>query len=285
MLWGRDDSHTGRVENINQQKPIPLSSVGFDNPEAKEAAIERYYLNEIDRQAEIAALNINSAVMAGCRTRNPHDPLVWSALQSMMFSTICILRLLDPRSVYDAYPGMSKSASLRHAKARGKRLRELLEIGDDSFILKVDAVRNAFEHYDEHIDSRFVGGAYSLTDWYITDGHAFKTPPKFGAQPAGAVGMRVFFPAGGMLYFDDEELDLFELELDLLEIRRLIPLKLEELSAQFKGMRALFGGHHAVVLMSAEHVQYRFNEWQRLRSEALQAAPQMELVAIPAPGE
>jgi hypothetical protein len=74
-----------------------------------------------------------------------------------------------------------------------------------------------------------------------------------------------------MLYFEDDELDLFELELELLEIRRVIPERIKELNT--KG-RALFGGHQVVSLMTQELVQYRFSEWQRLRKEALQAIPE-----------
>jgi hypothetical protein len=107
------------VTNLNQPKAIPLNSVGFDDPHARANAIDRYYLKEIDRQAEIAALGIHSAIFSGCATRNPHDAQVWASLQTVMFSAICIARLLKPGKVLRPYPGKSLAESQQHANARG----------------------------------------------------------------------------------------------------------------------------------------------------------------------
>lgn len=265
----------GDVQNIHKEKRIPIQSVGFNHPEARRDAIDHYYLQEIDRQAEIASRNIRSAVIDGCAAEHPHDPAVWGALQATMFSTICIARLLKPAGVKHAYPGMSKNASDRHANDRGKRLREMLGVEDNDFILHVTKVRNAFEHYDEHIDSRFADGVTCFADWYITDKHALITPPSPN-QASRAVGMRVFYPAGGMLYFEQDELDLFELDLELIEMKKRIK-KIKDERVRY-GVSALYGGHQVVQLMSDELTEYRFNEWQRQRSQALGTTPEATLV-------
>ncbi|MBM0258963.1 hypothetical protein JNW89_21525 [Micromonospora sp. 4G55] len=113
-----------------------------------------------------------------------------------------------------------------------------------------------------------MGGAECFSDWYITDRYRFKTPPT-NQTPSKAVGIRVFYPAGGILFFEDKQLHLFELEVELLELRVKIADKQRELKARFAG-RALGGGHVLEQVMDDVRQQQRFMEWQHLRAEALE---------------
>ncbi|MEV0811226.1 hypothetical protein, partial [Micromonospora sp. NPDC050200] len=104
--------------------------------------------------------------------------------------------------------------------------------------------------------------------WYITDRNVLKTPPD-QSTPSKAVGIRVFYPAGGILLFEDRMLHLFELEVELIELRVKIADALEEAKAKITG-RALFGGHILEPVMSEQRAQQRFMEWQHRRAEALE---------------
>src|SRR6187551_3778 len=143
---------------MSDQKRIPVFSIGFSTDDARQAATDIYYLHELDRQAELSTSSIYFAVMRGRETKDPHDTKVWGALQNALFALVCIARLLKAGNVKEGYPGLSQNQAKKFAKRRGEKLREMLEVEDDSHILDIGEVRNAFEHYDEHLDSRFVSG-------------------------------------------------------------------------------------------------------------------------------
>ncbi|MFD6771107.1 hypothetical protein ACFWC6_33360 [Micromonospora chalcea] len=250
------------------EKRIPMVSIGFTTDDARKAAIDKYYLGELDRQAELATSSIYFAVMRGRETKHPQDPKVWGALQNTLFAAICIARLLKPGPVRE-YPGMTKQQSQQFADERGERLRNLLEIEDDSAILDVKLVRDAYEHYDEYFDRHLAGGAECFSDWYITDRYIFKTPAAQNPQ-SKAVGIRVFYPAGGFLFFEDKKLHLFELDVELIELRQKIAEKGGELDERIKG-RALGGGHEVEEVLNDFMRDQRFMDWKHHRTEALEA--------------
>ena len=64
---------------------------------------------------------------------------IWSSIQSILISSGNISKILWPIKKYEK---------------RGKHLRILLKINDDS-VLKSRKFRNVFEHYDEKIDNVF----------------------------------------------------------------------------------------------------------------------------------
>ncbi|MBM0259754.1 hypothetical protein [Micromonospora sp. 4G55] len=136
---------------MTEEKRIPMATIGFTTEDAREAARDSFYLDELDRQAEIASNSIFHAIMRGRETKNPHDPRVWGALQNTLFATICIARLLKPGPVRE-YPGLTKQQSQKYADERGEKLRKMLDVEDDCHILDVKAVRDAYEHYDEFFD-------------------------------------------------------------------------------------------------------------------------------------
>jgi hypothetical protein len=176
---------------------------------------------------------------------------------------IIVTRILKPRDVR-SYPPLTAKESRELAELRGSRLRTLLEIDEDSDLFSVDVVRNSFEHFDERLDARLVAGAQTIADWYITDGTALMTPEQ--PHGPGGVGLRVFFPAGGILYFDRDELDLFRVDIALLDLRRQVESARQRLKAQIKG-RGRFT-IQAVHLMTSDEAHSRSQEWLRMRTEA-----------------
>jgi len=253
---------------VSEQKRIPISTIAFDNPNAREAAVDCIYLQEIDRQAELAIAAIQLAVMRGRDTRDPHDPKVWGALQNSLFAAICIHRILKPARVKGCYPGLnSHQESQDFADARGARLRKILDVADDSYILEVDEVRNEYEHYDESFDKKVTGGAECFSDWYITDQAVLRTPDD--PSPT-AVGLRVFFAAGGILYFEDKELMVFELQVELIELRAKLASAIRETRKRVRG-RGRFGGHNLHPLMTEARIGQRFDQWRHASAEALEA--------------
>ncbi|GIJ29500.1 hypothetical protein Vqi01_46620 [Micromonospora qiuiae] len=112
-----------------------------------------------------------------------------------------------------------------------------------------------------------VGGVTCISDWYISDGTALISPPASNGQ-THAVGLRVFYPAGGILYFDSEALDLFALDIALLDLRNQIAEKQKELAAAIRG-RGTFGNHVLVQLAAPEVAARRHREWRDVRAAAL----------------
>ncbi|MEU8233918.1 hypothetical protein AB0C12_30395 [Actinoplanes sp. NPDC048967] len=78
---------------------------------------------------------------------------------------------------------MSQNQTKKFAKRRGDRLREVLGVEDDSFIFEVEKVRNAFEHYDEHLDSRM---ALRTPDGDAPSAVAAKWPGRFARPRPGS---------------------------------------------------------------------------------------------------
>jgi hypothetical protein len=260
---------------VTEQKRMPMYTIGFDDPDARQAAVDIFYFQELDRQAELAIAAMQLAVMRGRDTRDPHDPKVWGALQNSLFAAICIHRILKPARVKGCYPGLnSHQESQDYADARGKRLREILGVADDSYILQVDKVRNEYEHYDESFDKKVTGGAECFSDWYITDQKVLRTPDD--PSPT-AVGLRVFFAAGGILYFEDKELMLFELQVEMIELRVKLARATREASRRVKG-RGRFGGHNLHPLMSEARIQQRFDQWRHGHAEALEALEKEQMI-------
>jgi hypothetical protein len=247
----------------SSDRPIPIRSIDYQDPASREAAHDRIFLDELYRQAEIANRNIAQAWGRASNTQDVHDPQTWSLLQGALFAAIIVTRILKPRDVR-SYPPLTAKESRELAELRGSRLRTLLEIDEDSDLFSVDVVRNSFEHFDERLDARLVAGAQTIADWYITDGTALMTPEQ--PHGPGGVGLRVFFPAGGILYFDRDELDLFRVDIALLDLRRQVESARQRLKAQIKG-RGRFT-IQAVHLMTSDEAHSRSQEWLRMRTEA-----------------
>lgn len=247
----------------SSDRPIPIRSIDYQDLASREAARDLVFLDELDRQAEIANRNIAEAWKRGSHTEDVHDPQTWSLLQGALFAAIIVARILKPRDIRP-YPPLTAKESREVAELRGSRLRSLIEIDEDSDLFNVEVVRNSFEHFDERLEARLVAGAQTISDWYISDGTALMTPEQ--PHGPGGVGLRVFFPAGGTVYFDRDELDLFSVDIALLDLRQQVRTARQRLKAQIRG-RGYFT-IQAVRLMTSDEANGRSQEWLRMRTRA-----------------
>ena len=230
---------------------FPMQSVLFPDDESTKAARDLIFLQELQRQAEIATTNFEHGWRRGMGTKDPHDALTWSLLQAGLFAAIVVKRLLWPGRVRE-YPGLSESDSQSIARERGKRLRSILEIEDDSPLLRVAAVRDSFEHIDERLDVATMPVVQCISDWYITVGGLTAT-----SDDGRAVALRAFNPAAGVLLFGDKILDLYALDLALLRLRQKVIEKTLEHAPKGRGT---FGGHR-LVAFDPEEVRRAATEW------------------------
>lgn len=242
-----------------------MRSLKFPSDDATAAAKDSLYVEEVTRQAEIADGAIMSALRRGPDV-DAHDAQVWASLQAALFAAICVVRLLRPVGVRWRPQGGTSAQAQSYSDDRGARLREYLEIPDDSTIFSVAAIRNSFEHFDERVDERMTAGAVCVSDWYISDGLAAVTSTD--GQPPTGVGLRVFYPTGGLLFFDNEFLDLYAIDIELLNIRISAKTTMERLKERIKG-RGLFGGQSLRHLLDPGKAIDRTDEWLRVRQQAI----------------
>lgn len=214
---------------------LPMTSIANAPGEGEVSQPWVYYLTVIGEQAQIALRHLLAVwemegepadlnVWSSNRT-DDRDLQVWSHLQGAMFAGIVLTRMFDPRV---AGPGRSASPARRAAQeakkaaadARARRLRELLDVDNDSPLLQIRGVRDALEHFDERMDQvAAAGDVASVSDFTIALGGRFvdidSSAPR-EAPDGGAVArhltMRQFGPDFGVLYFGDELVDLFAYE-------------------------------------------------------------------------
>lgn len=201
---------------------------------------------------------------------SPQDDLTWAHLQSALFASIVVSRLLRPARVSRPYPGLTREQSQKHAEARAQRLRQALDVAGDSNLFDVAAVRNPLEHFDERLDAAMVTAPSSVSDWYITDG-----PALLGEEPASedvdtpssGVGLRAYFPLGGVLLFDRVRLDVFGLDAALIELRQSTERYLAESVTRTGGGATAFGPHQLVDVLPPEQATARCHEWLKWRQQ------------------
>jgi hypothetical protein len=253
-----DDPQTDEL----QRRRVPIQSLRGQTEEATEALRDGVYLDEIERQAVIVNNNIAFAWRQAMGDCSPADPDVWAALQAALFAAIVVQRVLSPGRVYKYAHHQTQQESQDFAQRRGQRLRQLLGVPSDASFLRVQKVRDPFEHVDERLDQLMTPEASSLSDWYISTGRALVTPNAEASPGLSSVGygLRVFFPAGGVLYFGNETLDIYELDIAMLDIREAISVARTELQQKVRG-RNIFGGGQLVDLLPESHVQQRAAGW------------------------
>ena len=259
---------------------IPIRSLRGQTEEASASLRDSVYLEELERQAVIVGDNIASAwrrAMGGCSST---DSRVWAKLQAALFAAIVVQRVLQPGRVHRYPHHQARQESQDFADARGNRLRGMVGLAADAVLLRTQSVRDPFEHVDERLDQLMTPDAISLSDWYISTGKAFMTPESSGNSTIGGYGLRVFFPEGGLLYFGRKSLDLYALDIEMLELRRAIDSARKELEKRVVG-RNLFGGSQLVDLLPVEHVRRRADAWLSEREQRGQGLG-VRLVEVPA---
>jgi hypothetical protein len=210
---------------------IPINTLRGPNDQVTEHFRQLPYLRELKRQATIFNDNVENAWRRALGPTNaPDDLAVWASLQAALFAAIVVQRLLRPSkgSVRKQPHHSTRGESQALADARGERLRTLLEVPDNAIFFTVTKIRDAFEHVDERYDGIMRDDVVGFSDWYITDGMASVTLRPSDRDPTPehvSHGLRVFFPAAGALYFDDNMVDLYLLDLAMLDMREMVTAK------------------------------------------------------------
>jgi hypothetical protein len=251
---------TDRFSNPHlQHGRIPQRSLKGSDPVASEALRDLVYLDELDRQAGIVSTNVAFAWRRAASGCSQTDAKVWSALQAALFAAIIVQRILHPGGVRQYPHHTTQQESRDFAQMRGQRLRDLLgEVADAEIIRLTKGVRDPFEHVDERLDQIMTPDAIALSDWYISAGKALVTPE--AGVDSGGYGLRVFYPEGGFLYFGHERLDLYRLDLAMLQLRAAIGTAQDDLQEKVRGLNT-FGGSQLVDLLSEGRAHERAEGW------------------------
>ncbi|KFD43965.1 hypothetical protein ACF049_19070 [Cellulosimicrobium funkei] len=195
---------------------VPLLSILGENKAGDHRRVpRRLQLVECERQARIAALHIDRAWALTERHAGPSDDtLVWAELQGAMTAGIILSRMLRPTGVRPRAP-LSRTKSEKRSADRGAELRGLLSVEEESPLLKISAIRDPIEHFDERIDRAVEQGAVSVSDFFIAkQGYLATGPTQLpdGRDAPRTVALRVFAPWPGLLIFDGQVFDLFAYE-------------------------------------------------------------------------
>lgn len=197
------------------------SVVGSGEPGSAQAAADLWFLTVLGEQARLALSHLlqvwqwegDPPDTAIWRTGEVAEEVVWGDLQGALFAGILIDRILRaPR------PKPRDGGSGVQRWERANRLRSLLEVPDDSQLLKVAAVRNSMEHLDERMDRVIADRRIaSVTDAAISQGGLwFKSVDAEAiAEDETAmrhVAMRIFSPEMGLLIYDEDHIDLWAWE-------------------------------------------------------------------------
>jgi hypothetical protein len=250
-----------------------LRSVRGETDDVTEALQLAVYIDELERQAEIASRSVTRAWVRAMRPETKaQDPMVWGDLQACLFASIVIQRILQPGTAF-RHPEATRAQRQARSKERSIQLRSLLQIDDKFPVFEVREIRNSFEHFDEGLDALVLAGRSSLIDWHISrDGTSMRTPP--GQDGPVLQALRVFHPTAGTLHFGDLVLDLFRLDCALLELRdERVPAARKELEETFAPGGKHFGASQYIHLVPPAQVKPRLAEWLRIRQEIGHAVP------------
>lgn len=251
--------------SINREpRGFPMHSVIGADEEKTALAADLVFLKELVRQSTIFNRSFERAwARAIDPSTSMQDLEVLSDIQSALFASIIVRRILSPEGVMKHPQHGSRRQSQEYADARASRLTKLLEVAEDSPILAVAGVRNSYEHIDERIDVLTAGEAASITDWAISDGLGLST---IRGEPGVHHRLRVFYPAGGVLFYDDQLIDLYHLDIEMLALRMIAQPVIGHLADSAFRETWRFGRSHAVYLIPPEAMPDRYEKWVEARS-------------------
>lgn len=255
-----------RAKVNDDARNVPMHSLAGQNGAGTELAADRLFLKEIVRQSTVFNIAFERAWLRAINPATPYqDVEVLADIQSALFAAIITRRILSPEGVKKHPRHDHRADSQRWADERAARLREHLGIRQESPIIAVTDVRNSYEHIDERIDVLTTGGdAASVTDWSISDGTAFNT---IRDESGVHHRLRVFYPAGGVLFYDNQLIDLYHLDLEMLALRTSAESgALPALTSAGTSQDWLFGATQVVHLMSPDRVRPRYEDWVRSRT-------------------
>lgn len=254
-----------RAQVDGDPRGIPMNSLAGQGGEGRDLAVDRLFLKEVVRQATMFNVAFERAWLRAVDTGTPYqDLLVLSDLQSALFSAIITRRILKPDPRVMKHPQHTRQAvSQQHADERGLRLRRQLGIEESSPVFTVTDLRNSYEHFDERIDALSLGDAASVSDWSISDGKGFRT---IRESPGAHHRLRVFYPAAGVLFYDDEFIDLYHLDLEMMSLRMRADGEIMKQSAVVSRQSWVLGGSQTVHFVEPKTVQTRHEQWMDSRA-------------------
>lgn len=226
---------------------VPIYSVKGPSEEITRGLKLSVYLREVGRQAAIYNASFSDAMRTGLRWDRE---ATFRHVQSALFAAIVVNRLLTNR----ANPT---------ACARAAQLRDALLIADNAVtpILSMARVRNHLEHVDERLDAVLASEhTLSVADWYITDGFMLVS------SDLAKSALRAFCPRLGMLFFDEQELPMMQLDIDMLKLRNNVREALQDLRNGVSA-RLTVGNLKPVALVDGDDVARWRAERDRLLKE------------------
>ncbi|MFC8798018.1 hypothetical protein ACFT1B_33520 [Streptomyces griseoincarnatus] len=215
-----------------------------------------YYLSSCVNQARLALYHLDrlwaiegtpADLTVWHERRTLGDLPVWAELQGFVTAAIILNRFLKPKPIPPKGATGPRKAELKsQASKRAKRLRELLEVEDDSPLFTIEAVRHSYEHIDERIDALVTAGdVWSLSDWYISEDLYLLSVSEIEARSQGQEGrhenVRYFAPFVGLLVFGEDEIDLFQVEAALHELLAVSVGATQKIVGEYPPGRAAIG--------------------------------------------
>lgn len=192
---------------------VPLQSIRGETSSQTKVLGRLVVLDELDRQARIFHASFLDAMKAG--DSNDADGAL-RHIQSALFAGIVVDRTL---------------------RQNGKIRSALGIVSNPQRLKTMRTVRDHMEHFDERL-SRVVKSPNTLmiVDWYLTDGVLATSSPDALGQ-----GGRAFSATAGLLFYDNAVVDMFELDIDMLELVQSVREFRKALRRELTG-RAQFGG-------------------------------------------
>ncbi|GAB2553182.1 hypothetical protein [Kribbella endophytica] len=260
------------------KRRIPSQTIHGTTGEVSSALRLAAYLDEIERQSRIFTRSFSNAMDAALVDNDAEES--WRELQSAVFAAIVINRIVDFRGEAHGWPGCSKAQATRIAVERSEALRGLLSLPEPepgaTRIFEVRKIRNAMEHIDERLDRTTSGDEVGgFSDWYLSDGMMLVTPAE-DARTRPPLGLRAFIPEVGQLFFGDDHLNMFSLDLDILQLQHQINEARRSLAGRIRGPM-LHGGGKLMAFADESHKVASLATWTKERSESLDRLEQTGL--------
>lgn len=200
---------------------IPITVLADVPGAARDRSVRDLYVREIHLQCRFALEAFETALTFAKEDRGDHHEQLWGAVQSLLAAVAIISRLL----VGDDIRG--DRVAKQFGRDRGRKLRQLLRIDDDSPILD-RRLRNHLEHVDQRLDDLARDERTTvIIDRFVTRG---VRPVLFYDETRSehAPLLREIAPDDGFVAFRGDSYDVFALRSEL----RCLAQRADELLAE-----------------------------------------------------
>lgn len=246
---------------------VPLQPIVGPTQAVTDALRLRVFLYEIDRQADLFNRSLADALGAAAHD-DPAD--AWRHVQSAVFAAIIVYRLVTNDQGRGS-PGWTRKQAREAAEWRVRELRRALILPDRETtpewpVYQVAQVRDSLEHVDERLDRAVRSpGIHSISDWYLSGGSLIVTPEGGTNSPGAMAGLRAFVAPAGLLCFDTTVLDMFSLDIEMLNLRNNVKEALVDEAPTVNG-RLLYGGGQWTRI-SSDEIATRWQSWATRRAD------------------